>query len=107
MEKRIKDIIKADLANAGEGFENNYPLYRDNWICVYIFGGRLYIDEHVNGSYLSDVNIVDTKDNFDAAWERFIAKLKLARKIRWKAGYRKISLGIRDFLGRLGELECA
>lgn len=104
MEKNIKDIIKADLANAGEGFEKDYPLDRDNWIHVGIFGGQLYITDHINGSYLSEAMIGNYEKDFDVLWERFIDGLNIARKIRWKAGYRKISLGIRDFLGRL-ELE--
>lgn len=108
MEKNnIKDIIKADLANAGERFENEYPLERDNWISVSIFAGQLEIEDHINGAYLSEAVVIDRRDNFDAAWERFIEDLKESRKIRRKAGHRKISLGIKNFLIKLGELEVA
>lgn len=108
MEKNIKDIIKADLANAGERFESVYPLDRDNWISVDIYNGQLEIGDHINGAYLSEVVVVvDSRDNFDSAWEQFIADLKEVRKIRWKKGNRKISLGIKNFLIKLGELEVA
>ena len=105
MEKRIKDIIKADLANAGEGFENIYLLDRDNWIEACIHNGHLEIGDHINGAYLAEAIGVDYEKNFDAAWEQFIADLKKARKIRWKRGERKISTNIKNFLIRLGELE--
>ena len=105
MEKRIKDIIKADLANAEEGFENEYPLDRDNWIEACIHNGHLEIADHINGSYLAESVAADYEKNFDAAFEQFIAYLKKARKIRWKRGERKISLDIKNFLIRLGELE--
>ena len=109
--KNIKDIIKADLANAGEGFEKDYPLDKDNWISVGSFGnlpGHVDIGEHINGSYhLSGVWFSFDKDNFDAAWEKFIKGLNFARKIQWKAGHRKTSLDIKNFLIKLGELEVA
>lgn len=106
MEKRIKGIIKADLANAREGFENIYLLDRDNWIEVCIHNGHLEIGDHINGEdFFSEAIGVDYEKNFDAAWEEFIEDLKKARKIRWKRGERKISLGIKNFLIRLGELE--
>lgn len=110
MEKNIKDIIKADLANAGKGFEKDYALDRDNWIHVGSFGnspGNVDICGHINGSYLSEVSFSFDKDNFDAAWEKFIKGLNFARKIHWKVGHRKISLGIKNFLNKLGELEVA
>ena len=109
--KNIKDIIKADLANAGKGFEKEYPLDKDNWIHVGSFGnlpGHLDIGEHINGSYnLSGVWFSFDKNNFDAAWEKFIKGLNFARKIQWKAGHRKTSLDIKNFLIKLGELEVA
>ena len=105
--KNIKDIIKADLANAGENFEDVYPLDRDNWISVGIYNGHLEIGDHINGAYLEETVVVDSRDNFDSAWEEFIEDLKEARKIRWKKGNRKISLGIKNFLTKLGELEVA
>lgn len=105
MEKRIKDIIKADLANAGKGFESVYPLDKDNWIEVCIYNGHLEIGDHINGAYIEEAVVVDSRDNFDSAWEQFIADLKKARKIRWKRGERKISLGIKNFLIRLGEFK--
>lgn len=105
--KNIKDIIKADLANAGKDFEKDYPLDRDNWIYVGIVYGQLEIGDHINGAYLEEAVVVDSRDNFDAAWEQFIADLKEVRKIRWKKGNRKISLGIKNFLIKLGELEVA
>ena len=111
--KNIKNIIKADLANAGERFENVYPLDRDNWISVGSFGsfgnfpGHVEIRDHINGSYFSEVWFSFDKDNFDAAWEKFIENLNFVRKINWKVGHRKISLGIKNFLNKLGELEVA
>lgn len=105
MEKNIKDIIKADLANAGEGFENEYPLDRDNWISACIHNGRIEIADHINGAYLAEAVGVGYEKNFDAAWEQFIEDLKKSRKIRWKMGNRKISTSIKIFLIRLGELE--
>ena len=103
--KNIKNMIKADLANAGEGFENIYPLDRDNWVEACIHNGHLEIADHINGEYLAEAIGVDYEKNFDAAWEQFIADLKKARKIRWKRGNRKISTSIKNFLIRLGELE--
>ena len=100
----IKDIIKADLTNAGENFEDVYPLERDNWISVVIYDGHLEIGDHINGAYLEEAVVVDSRDNFDSAWEQFIADLKEVRKIRWKKGNRKISLGVKNFLIKLGEL---
>ena len=108
--KNIKNIIKADLANAGEEFEKDYPLDRDNWIHVGSFGnfhGHVDISDHINGSYSPKVWFSFDKDNFDAAWEKFIKGLNFARKIQWKAGHRKTSLGIKNFLIKLGELEVA
>lgn len=108
--KNIKDIIKADLANvnAGERFENEYSLERDNWISVDIYNNRrLEMGDHINGAYFEEVTVIDTIDNFDAAWERFIAGLKVARKVQWKVGHRKTSLGIKNFLIKLGELKVA
>ena len=108
--KNIKNIIKADLANAGEGLEKDYPLDKDNWISVGSFGnfpGHLDISDYINGSYSSEVWFSFDKNNFDAAWEKFIKGLNFARKIQWKAGHRKISLGIKNFLIKLGELEVA
>ena len=107
MAKNIKNIIKADLANAGKGFEKDYPLDKDNWIHVDIYNGQLEIGNHINGAYIEETVVVDSRDNFDAAWEQFIADLKEVRKIRWKKGDRKISLGIKNFLIKLGELEVA
>lgn len=104
MEKRIKDIIKADMANAGENFEDIYTLERDNWISVVIYNGHIEIGDHINGAYIEEAVVVDSRDNFNSAWEQFIADLKEARKIRWKKGNRKISLGIKNFLIKLGEL---
>ena len=103
--KNIKNIIKADLANAGEGFENNYPLDKDNWISVGIVYGQLEIGDHINGAYLSEVGIANKEKNFDVLWEKFIEGLNIARKVQWKVGHRKISLGIKNFLTKLGELE--
>ena len=105
MEKRIKDIIKADLANAGENFESVYPLDKDNWISVGIVYGQLEIGDHINGAYISEVGIANKEKNFDVLWEKFIEGLNLARKVQWKVGHRKTSLGIKNFLIRLGELE--
>ena len=106
MEKIIKNMIKADLANAGEGFEKDYPLDRDNWIEVCIHNGHLEIGDHINGeNFFSEAIGVDYEKNFDAAWEEFIADLKKSRKIRWKRGERKISLGIKNFLFKLGEFK--
>lgn len=105
--KNIKDIIKADLANAGKGFEKDYPLDRDNWISVGIVYGQLEIGDHINGAYLSEVAIANKEKNFDVLWEKFIEGLYIARIVQWKAGHRKISLGIKNFLIKLGELEVA
>ena len=105
--KNIKDIIKADLANAGEKFESEYPLDKDNWISVDIVYGQLEIGDHINGAYLSEVAIANKEKNFDVLWARFIEGLKIARKAHWKVGHRKISLGIKNFLTKLGELEVA
>ena len=105
MEKNIKDIIKADLANAGEKFESVYPLDKDNWISVDIYNGQLEIGDHINGAYIEEAVVVDSRDNFDAAWEQFIADLYIARIAQWKAGHRKISLGIKNFLFKLGEFK--
>lgn len=105
--KNIKNIIKADLANAGEGFEKDYPLDKDNWISVGIVYGQLEISDHINGKYLSEVGIANKEKNFDVLWEKFIKGLNFARKIHWKAGHRKTSLGIKNFLIKLGELEVA
>ena len=105
--KNIKDIIKADLANAGEKFESVYPLDKDNWISVDIVYGQLEIGDHINGAYLSEVAIANKEKNFDVLWEQFIEGLYIARIAQWKAGHRKISLGIKNFLGKLGELEVA
>ena len=105
--KNIKDIIKADLANAGEKFESVYPLDRDNWISVDIYNGQLEIGDHINGAYIEEVVVVDSRDNFDAAWEQFIEGLYVARIAQWKKGHRKMSLGIKSFLFKLGELEVA
>lgn len=103
--KNIKNIIKADLANAGEKFESVYPLDRDNWISVDIYDGHLEIGDHINGAYIEEVVVVDSRDNFDSAWEQFIEGLYIARIAQWKKGHRKISLGIKNFLIKLGELE--
>ena len=109
--KNIKNIIKADIANAEKGFEKDYPLDKDNWIHVGSFGnlnGHVDISDHINGSYhFSGVWFSFNKDNFDAAWETFIRGLKIARKAHWKVGNRKISLSIKNFLIKLGELEVA
>ena len=108
MAKNIKNIIKADLANAGEDFEKDYPLDRDNWIHVGSFGtfpGHLDIGDHINGSYTPEVWFSFDKDNFDAAWEQFIEGLYIARIVQWKVGHRKISLGIKNFLFKLGEFK--
>ena len=108
--KNIKDIIKADMANAGKGFEKDYPLDRYNWIHVSSFSnfpGHVLIRDHINGSYFSEVWFYFDKDNFDVGWKKFIENLKFVRKREWKAGYRKISLGIKNFLIKLGELEVA
>ena len=105
--KNIKDIIKADLANAGEKFESVYPLDRDNWISVSIVYGQLEIRDHINRSYLSEAAIANKKKNFDALWALFIKGLNIARKAHWKVGHRKTSLGIKNFLIKLGELEVA
>ena len=105
--KKIKNIIKADLANAGKGFEKDYPLDRYNWIHVGSFSnfpGHVEIRDHINGSYFSEVWFSFDKDNFDAAWEKFIENLNFVRKIHWKVD-RKISLGIKNFLIKLGELK--
>lgn len=107
MKKNIKDIIKADLANAGKDFTNDYPLDRDNWISVGIVYGQLEIGDHINGAYLSEAMIANNEKNFDVLWERFIEGLNIARKVQWKVGHRKISLGIKNFLIKLGELEVA
>ena len=103
--KNIKDIIKADLANAGEKFESVYPLDRDNWISVDIYDGHLEIGDHINGAYIEEAVVVDSRDNFDAAWEQFIEGLYIARIAQWKKGHRKISLGIKNFLFKLGEFK--
>ena len=106
--KNIKNIIKADLANAGKGFEKDYPLDKDNWISIGSFGnfpGHLDISDHINGSYSPEVWFSFDKDNFDAAWEKFIEGLYIARIAQWKTGHRKISLGIKNFLIQLGELK--
>ena len=103
--KNIKNIIKADLANAGEGFEKDYPLDKDNWIYVGIVYGQLEIGDHINGSYLSEVGIANKEKNFDVLWEKFIEGLNIARKVQWRVGHRKISLGIKNFLIQLGELK--
>ena len=105
--KNIKNIIKADLANAGENFESVYPLDKDNWISVGIFYGQIEIGDHINGAYLSEVVIANKEKNFDVLWEKFIEGLKEARKVQWKVGHRKTSLGIKNFLNKLGELEVA
>lgn len=105
--KNIKKIIKADLANAGEKFESVYPLDKDNWISVDIYNGQLEIGDHINGAYIEEAVVVDSRDNFDAAWEQFIEGLYIARIAQWKKGHRKISLGIKNFLIKLGELEVA
>ena len=103
--KNIKNIIKADLANAGEGFEKDYLLGKGNWIHVGIVYGQLEIGDHINGKYLSEVGIANKEKNFDVLWEKFIKGVNFARKIQWKAGHRKISLGIKNFLIQLGELK--
>ena len=103
--KNIKNIIKADLANAGEGFEKDYPLDRDNWIYVGIVDGQLEIGDHINGSYLSEVGIANKEKNFDVLWEKFIEGLHIARIAHWRVGHRKTSLGIKNFLVKLGELK--
>lgn len=103
--KNIKDIIKADLANAGKGFEKDYPLDKDNWIHVGIVYGQLEIGNHINGAYIEETVVVDSRDNFDAAWERFIEGLYIARIAQWKKGHRKISLGIKNSLFKLGEFK--
>ena len=103
--KNIKNIIKADLANAGEGFEKDYPLDKDNWIYVGIVYGQLEIGDHINGSYLSEVGIANKEKNFDVLWDKFIEGLNIARKVQWRVGHRKISLGIKNFLIQLGELK--
>lgn len=103
--KNIKKIIKADLANAGEGFNNNYPLDKDNWIHVGIYNGQLEIGDHINGAYIEETVVVDSRDNFDAAWEQFIEGLYIARIAQWKAGHRKTSLGIKNALFKLGEFK--
>ena len=59
MEKNIKNIIKADLANAGKDFEKDYLLDRDNWISVDIYDGHLEIGDHINGAYLEEAVVVD------------------------------------------------
>lgn len=105
--KNIKNIIKADLANAGEKFESVYPLDKDNWIHVGIVYGQLEIGDHINGAYLSEVVIANKEKNFDVLWEKFIEGLYIARTVQWKVGHRKISLGIKNFLFKLGELEVA
>lgn len=103
--KNIKNIIKADLANAGEKFESVYPLDRDNWISVAIYNGQLEIGDHINGAYLSEVAIANKEKNFDVLWEKFIEGLYIARIAQWKVGHRKISLGIKNFLFKLGEFK--
>lgn len=103
--KNIKNIIKADLANAGEKFESVYPLDRDNWISVDIVYGQLEIGDHINGAYLSQVAIANKEKNFDVLWEQFIEGLYIARIAQWKVGHRKISLGIKNFLFKLGEFK--
>ena len=103
--KNIKNIIKADLANAGEGFEKDYPLDKDNWISVGIVYGQLEIGDHINGAYLSEVGIANKEKNFDVLWEKFIEGLYIARIAQWRTGHRKISLGIKNFLIKLGELK--
>ena len=105
--KNIKNIIKADLANAGKDFEKDYPLDKDNWISVGNVYGQLEIGDHINGAYLSEVAIANKEKNFDVLWEQFIEGLKIARKAHWKVGHRKTSLGIKNFLIKLGELEVA
>ena len=105
MEKRIKNIIKADLVNAGEGFEKDYLLGKGNWIHVGIVYGQLEIGDHINGSYLSEVGIANKEKNFDVLWEKFLEGLYIARKVQWRVGHRKISLGIKNFLIQLGELK--
>ena len=103
--KNIKKIIKADLANAGEGFEKDYLLGKGNWIHVGIVYGQLEIGDHINGKYLSEVGIANKEKNFDVLWEKFIEGLYIARKVQWRVGHRKISLGIKNFLIQLGELK--
>ena len=103
--KNIKNIIKADLANAGEGFEKDYPLDKDNWISVGIVYGQLEIGDHINRSYLPEVGIANKEKNFDVLWEKFIESLYIARIAQWKVGHRKISLGIKNILFKLGELK--
>ena len=103
--KNIKDIIKADLANAGEGFEKDYLLGKGNWIHVGIVYGQLEIGDHINGSYISEVGIANKEKNFDVLWEKFIEGLYIARIAQWRVGHRKISLGIKNFLIQLGELK--
>ena len=105
MAKNIKNIIKADLANAGEKFESVYSLDRDNWISVDIYDGHLEIGDHINGAYIEETVVVDSRDNFDSAWEQFIEGLYIERIAQWKAGHRKTSLGIKNFLIKLGELK--
>ena len=105
MAKNIKNIIKADLANAGEGFESVYPLDKDNWISVGIVYGQLEIGYYMNGAYLSEVAIANKEKNFDAAWEQFIEGLYVTRIAQWKMGHRKISLGIKKLLFKLGEFK--
>ena len=105
MAKNIKKIIKADLANARKGFGKDYPLDKDNWISVDIYDGHLEIGERINGAYIEGTVVVDSRDNFDAAWERFIEGLYIARIAQWKAGHRKISLGIKNALFKLGEFK--
>ena len=80
--KNIKNIIKADLANAGEGFEKDYPLDKDNWISVGIVYGQLEIGDHINGKYLSEVGIANKEKSFDVLWEKFIEGLNIARKVQ-------------------------
>ena len=103
--KNIKNIIKADLANAGEGFEKDYLLGKGNWIHVGIVYGQLEIGDHINGKYLSEVGIANKEKNFDVLWKKFIEGLYIARKVQWRVGHRKISLGIKNFLIQLGELK--
>ena len=103
--KNIKNIIKADLANAGEGFEKDYLLDKDNWISVGIVYGQLEISDHINGSHLPEVGIANKEKNFDVLWEKFIEGLYITRKVQCKVGHRKISLGIKNFLIKLGALK--
>ena len=72
------------------------------WAFVY---GQLEISDHINGSHLPEVGIANKEKNFDVLWEKFIEGLYITRKVQCKVGHRKISLGIKNFLIKLGALK--